>query len=167
MDVVKPTDYDKKWTSEEWEAWAYHVGLKLDWFSSPFGVDNRKRIEDAIIAFKRQNTAPTPTPELREAIDESRNLKRDQFELALDHFKKTVPAYADYVQLSGEDIYFRYDTPDRTGKENFTEYCDISGDLSEYGYVLDDVCIEHDCISGYIITSKESFDKRTLEVTFK
>jgi hypothetical protein len=49
------------------------------------------------------------------------------------------------------EIYFRYDTEDSTGKENWTTYCYISEELASKGYTLTDLYIEHDCITGVVI----------------
>jgi len=44
--------FDEEWTAKDWVQWAYKLGLHLDrwiWWS---GVDNRKRIEEAIMEWK-------------------------------------------------------------------------------------------------------------------
>lgn len=52
---------DQEWTSDHWTRWAYKVGLKLDRFFNPFGVDNRIRIEKAIDLLINTRT-PAPQP---------------------------------------------------------------------------------------------------------
>lgn len=53
----------------------------------------------------------------------------------------------DYVDST---CYFRYDTEDNTIKENESTYFEIAEEFKEYGYELDDIQIEHDCITGYL-----------------
>jgi hypothetical protein len=40
-----------EWTAHEWVEWAFKLGLKLDNKIPFLGVDNRKRIEQAVIEF--------------------------------------------------------------------------------------------------------------------
>lgn len=57
-----------------------------------------------------------------------------------------------YCTETNEGIYFRYDVwPEGTPKENWTEYCDLQEELQSLGWTIDDVYIEHDCISGDLI----------------
>jgi hypothetical protein len=53
--------------------------------------------------------------------------------------------------METDGLYFRYDTEDSTQKENWDVYCDIQDTLREYGYILEDPYIEHDCISGNVV----------------
>jgi len=46
--------------------------------------------------------------------------------------------------------YFRYDTDDRTAKENESELWEIQTQLREQGFELVDYQVEHDCITGYL-----------------
>lgn len=50
----------------------------------------------------------------------------------------------------GEGIYFRYDTDDNTVKENEERFHEINEDLRSVGYEINDVQIEHDCITGHL-----------------
>lgn len=52
VDVPLPPPKDQPWTADDWTNWAYHLGLKLDWHTRPFGMDNRERIEKAIEQFR-------------------------------------------------------------------------------------------------------------------
>lgn len=44
--------------------------------------------------------------------------------------------------------WLRYDIDDCDPKDQWAEYCDVSDQLKSVGLVLEDPCIEHDCISG-------------------
>lgn len=61
----------------------------------------------------------------------------------------------DYVDGSG---YLRYDTEDNTIKENESTYFDIQEDLRALGLELDEVQVEHDCITGYVIPLSRSYE---------
>lgn len=50
-----PPSKDQPWTEQDWVHWAYYLGLKLDWHSNPFGVDNRLRIEQAVEQFRHEH----------------------------------------------------------------------------------------------------------------
>lgn len=61
----------------------------------------------------------------------------------------------EYIQLESDDkIYLRIDTGDDIKENESYFYNVIADDLQEVGYEVDDVCIEHDCITGYIIPKK-------------
>lgn len=48
--------------------------------------------------------------------------------------------------------FFQMDIfPEKTSKENWSEYCDVQATLREIGFELEDPQVEHDCISGKIV----------------
>ena len=44
-------DFGEDWTGDDWIQWAYKLGLHLDRWISWAGVDNRHRIELAVLDF--------------------------------------------------------------------------------------------------------------------
>ena len=44
-------DFGEDWTVDDWVNWAYKLGLHLDRWISWSRVDNRQRIEQAILEF--------------------------------------------------------------------------------------------------------------------
>ena len=65
-------------------------------------------------------------------------------------FKDSVLKYC--VTVQNGNLYFRYDTEDRTPKENWDIYIDFQEMLRVKGYEIKDPVIEHDCISGDLAT---------------
>ena len=42
-------DFNDNWTAEDWISWAYKLGLRLDQWIPWTRIDNRERIEEAIM----------------------------------------------------------------------------------------------------------------------
>ena len=55
-----------------------------------------------------------------------------------------------HITIQNGDYYFQMYTEESTPKENWSTYCDVQDELRMYCYEIDDPCIEHDCISGYV-----------------
>lgn len=62
IDGYEIPSFDKEWTVKDWEMWSYWLGLKLDWHTEPLGVDNRERLEKAIIQFRTEHKAGKARP---------------------------------------------------------------------------------------------------------
>jgi len=56
---VVDKNFSDKWTEEDWVNWAYKLGLRLDPWIPWCGVDNRKRIEKAIMEYVISKSNPT------------------------------------------------------------------------------------------------------------
>lgn len=56
--------------------------------------------------------------------------------------------YFDSIDFSQKPPFLRYDTGDSTPQDNWTVYCDIQGELREFGYELTDSDVDHDTVCG-------------------
>ena len=52
------------------------------------------------------------------------------------------------VQVSDDHLWLRYDFYSCDPDEQWENYICLSDDLKRLGFVLNDPCVEHDCISG-------------------
>jgi hypothetical protein len=55
------------------------------------------------------------------------------------------------INIDNGTLWLRYDTTDSDLKERWDNFVDVQERLRQFGVQLDDVLIEHDCISGNLI----------------
>lgn len=56
-------EFNSSWTTEDWVHWVYKLGLHLDRWIPWAGVDNRQRIEEAIMEYVTSKSKPTQVEE--------------------------------------------------------------------------------------------------------
>jgi len=61
-------DFGDEWTGQDWIEWAYKLGLRLDRWIPWAGIDNRKRIEQAIMEYVILKSKPAKVEEKEEVI---------------------------------------------------------------------------------------------------
>ena len=62
--------FGEDWTADDWIQWAYKLGLRLDRWICWAGIDNRHRIELAIMEYVNLKSKPTEPEEKKEKEDE-------------------------------------------------------------------------------------------------
>jgi hypothetical protein len=59
------------------------------------------------------------------------------------------------LQDHNKGVYFLFRTRDNDPREAWLEYCQIQERLGAVGLRIDNPCVEHDCVSGYLREAEE------------